>query len=260
VKKKTNKTSGIKTSPVKSNVVLYRLLVILALDIIAVASLISVKKDAARESFFVFDIIPVMTIAFAALAVLALVYCVIAKVKSIDASSHTCTPAMLFSCMTVGLLICLMYKQMSQPKIIIGLIILTGLYFIYYLYSNSFYIYSLYTAIAYVLLAVVGGVNYFSRMDDGVYTAFKITAIVFAVAAAIFALVAKIKGGTINFGSVAVRVYEGKNDIIPVLVTTALLIAGVVVSFFSAGLIAYISMALLITFLVTAIVYTIKMI
>ena len=259
-KKINNKTSGASAKPVKSNVVLYRLLVILALDIIAVASLISIKKDAATESFFVFDVIPVMIIVFGALAAAAVIYWIVTKVKQINVSSHTCTPSMIFSCMAAGLLICLMYKQMSMQKIIIGIIILTGLYFIYYLYSSSFYIYSLYTAIAYVLLAVVGGVNYFSGMSAGVFTAMKITAIVFALAAVSFALAAKVKGGTINFGSVSVRVYEGKKDIIPVLVTTGLLIAGAAVSFFAAGFIMYISMALLVTFLVTAIVYTIKMI
>lgn len=259
IKNKENKKKSVKKTEKKSQVVLYRLLMVLALDILAIAFFISIKKEASRESFFVFDVLPVLTIVFAALSVVSIGYYAFTKAKHVDISKYICTPAMISGIMLVSLAICLLYKSVSLQKIVVSLIIVNILYFIYYLYKRSFFIYSLLTAFSYLIIVTLGSVTYFSD-KGGFYTALKVTAIVIALAAGAFVLAAKGKGGKISVGKREISLCEDKFDLIAFAATIGLLVISVVISFFAAGFTSYMSIVLLMSFLVIAIIYTIKMI
>ena len=128
------------------NTVKYRLLTILGLDIIAISFLTYINNESSRTYNFVFKVLPVLTIIAAALTVAAAVYLIISKVKKINTSLFPVTPAMIFSSMLTMLGVCLLYKHMTTTKLILALIVLTVLYFVYHLYSRTFFKYSLFTA------------------------------------------------------------------------------------------------------------------
>lgn len=258
IKNRENKKVSAKKAEKKSQTVLYRLLMVLAFDIIGVASLISVKKEAGRESFFVFKVLPVLTWVLVGLSVLAAGYYVFTKVKKINVSKYICTPLMLLGTIICGLLICVLYKSISLQKIVIMIIAVSLLYFIYYLYKHSFWLYAVYTAGAYLVLSLLGSATYFAAVPE-LHTAVKITAVVIAVVAGIFVLTAKVKGGTISFGKTDINLYEDSFDVIPFSVTTGILLIASAVSFFTAILSIYMSALLLASFLVITIIYTIKM-
>lgn len=253
--KDKKKKSAVKTEK-KTQTILFRLMMVLALDIIGVSLLKYIKDARGREEFFVYTALPKLTIIFAALSVLALGYFVFAKIKKINTSKHTCTPLMILGTMLVCLFICMFYKNIQLQKIIITIFVMSLLYFVYYLYKRSFWIYSIYSAAAYMAMLLFGQFTNIRELNISI----KIAAIIASVGIGILAAVIIVRGGAKKIGKGRVTLFEDKLDAVPFSVTSGLLLITAAVSFFTSAITGYMCIALFASFLIIAIVYTIKMI
>jgi len=119
--------------------VVTRMLIMVAVDIIGICTLLSIRKDAVVELAFVNSWLLPLTIVFGVLTAAAAVYQVLALVKKINTSSHPVTPAMLLCIALFCLITCLVYKSALGATVIAASVIATILFLVYCLYMHIFY-------------------------------------------------------------------------------------------------------------------------
>jgi len=105
--------------------VVTRMLIMVAVDIIGICTLLSIRKDAVVELAFVNSWLLPLTIVFGVLTAAAAVYQVLALVKKINTSSHPVTPAMLLCIALFCLITCLVYKSALGATVIAASVIAT---------------------------------------------------------------------------------------------------------------------------------------
>ena len=119
--------------------VVTRMLIMVAVDIIGICTLFSIRKDAMVELAFVNSWLLPLTIVFGVLTAAAAVYQVLALVKKMNTSAHPVTPAMLLCIALFCLITCLVYKSALGATVIAASVIATILFLVYCLYMHIFY-------------------------------------------------------------------------------------------------------------------------
>ena len=119
--------------------VVTRMLIMVAVDIIGICTLLSIRKDAMVELAFVNSWLLPLTIVFGVLTAAAAVYQVLALVKKMNTSAHPVTPAMLLCIALFCLITCLVYKSALGATMIAASVIATILFLVYCLYMHIFY-------------------------------------------------------------------------------------------------------------------------
>lgn len=119
--------------------VVTRMLIMVAVDIIGICTLLSIRKDAMVELAFVNSWLLPLTIVFGVLTAAAAVYQVLALVKKMNTSAHPVTPAMLLCIALFCLITCLVYKSALGATVIAASVIATILFLVYCLYMHIFY-------------------------------------------------------------------------------------------------------------------------
>ncbi len=119
--------------------VVTRMLIMVAVDIIGICTLLSIRKDAVVELAFVNSWLLPLTIVFGVLTAAAAVYQVLALVKKMNTSAHPVTPAMLLCIALFCLITCLVYKSALGATVIAASVIATILFLVYCLYMHIFY-------------------------------------------------------------------------------------------------------------------------
>ncbi|MBQ4044130.1 MAG: hypothetical protein IJD06_09055 [Clostridia bacterium] len=135
------KKSTLSTAERRKNTqtVVTRMLIMVAVDIIGICTLLSIRKDAVVELAFVNSWLLPLTIVFGVLTLAAAVYQVLALVKKINTSAHPVTPAMLLCIALFCLITCLVYKSALGATVIAASVIATILFLVYCLYMHIFY-------------------------------------------------------------------------------------------------------------------------
>lgn len=123
----------------KTQIVLIRMLVMAAVDLIGICALLSVRREAAVELEFVNSWLTPLAIVFGVLTLAAAAYQVAVIVRKIDTSRHPVTPAMLLCIFLFCLIACLLYKRVLGMAIVIASVIATVLFMVYCLYMHIFY-------------------------------------------------------------------------------------------------------------------------
>lgn len=119
--------------------VVTRMLIMVAVDIIGICTLLSIRKDAMVELAFVNSWLLPLTIVFGVLTAAAAVYQVLALVRKMNTSAHPVTPAMLLCIALFCLITCLVYKSALGATVIAASVIATILFLVYCLYIHIFY-------------------------------------------------------------------------------------------------------------------------
>lgn len=248
--KKEKNTSPSKKNTAK-NIAVYRMLIVAVAAVAAIFTLCSIRSDSATEYNFVFNVLPAMTGVCAVLLVAAVVYAVSAKkIFPAGTASHAVTPMMLVGTAAAALAVVLFYKQLSGTKLIIGLIVVALLYFVKYLYGGSFYLFSAYTALSAVVIELIS-VNS-SAVVELIFR-------VLAIAAGAFVLVLALMAKTGKSNKLTTLLMKKEADAYPYMATSAVLVLAGVLAFVISSVAFYATLALLICYLVIAIIYTIKM-
>ena len=188
-------------------------------------------------------LLPVLALATAAAAVLWIVR----RQKKVDERGLVLS-ASLITCISAELLlVVLLYPFLSTTRLLVSLLGCALLFFIYYLYPRSFFGYSVCTVLGALALSSL-------RMGGGVLG----LVLPVALAAILLVLLAVMLFAPTCRLSRALGADE--DDKLPLIVTTALLLAGIVVGFVMPSLIFYAVVLLAASFLVFAIIHTLRMI
>lgn len=119
--------------------VVARMLIMAALDIIAVCVLLSVRRDSMVELAFVLHWLTPLAIVFGVAGAGAIAWQVLTVVKKINTGNYLFTPAMAICVALFCLLACLLYKQVSGAFIAIASVAATVIFLVYCLYMHIFY-------------------------------------------------------------------------------------------------------------------------
>lgn len=188
-------------------------------------------------------LLPVLALATAAAAVLWIVR----RQKKVDERGLVLS-ASLITCVSAELLlVVLLYPFLSTTRLLVSLLGCALLFFIYYLYPRSFFGYSVCTVLGALALSSL-------RMGGGVL------GLVLPVALAAILLVLLAVMLFAPTCRLARALGADEDDKLPLIVTTALLLAGIVVGFVMPSLIFYAVVLLAASFLVFAIIHTLRMI
>ena len=138
--RKNNKSTA-KTMSKKeiSYVISVRILIMAAVNLVGIATLLSLRREAMVELAFVNYWLTPLAIVFGVLSALAAAYQILAVVKKRDTTGHYVTPAMMLCVALFCLVACLVYKHVIVGTLILASIIGTVLFSVYCLYVHVFY-------------------------------------------------------------------------------------------------------------------------
>ena len=122
-----------------SHIISVRILIMAAVNMVGIATLLSLRREAMVELAFVNYWLTPWAIVFGVLSALAAAYQILAVVKKTDISRHYVTPAMLLCVALFCLIACLVYKHVIVGTLILASIIGTVLFSVYCLYVHIFY-------------------------------------------------------------------------------------------------------------------------
>lgn len=122
-----------------THIVAVRLMIMAAIDLVGIATLLSVRSEAIVELAFVNYWLLPLAIVFGVLTACAVAYQVLVIVKKIDITRHYFTPAMMLCVSLFCLIACLVYKHVIVGTLIIASVVATILFGVYCLYVHVFY-------------------------------------------------------------------------------------------------------------------------
>lgn len=218
---------------------------VLVLVVIAVMSLKEsyISTELAFYNYVRPVLLPVLALATAA----AVVLWIIRRQKKVDERKMVLS-ASLMTCISAELLlVVLLYPFLSTTRLLVSLLGCALLFFIYYLYPRFFFGYSVCTVLGALALSSF-------RMGGGLLGLI----LPVALAAAMLVLLAVMLFAPASRLGCALGADEDEK--LPLIITAALLLAGVVVGFVMPSLIFYAVVLLAASFLVFAIVNTLRMI
>jgi hypothetical protein len=122
-----------------SHIVSVRILIMAAVNLVGIATLLSLRREAMVELAFVNYWLTPLAIVFGVLSALAAAYQVFVIVKKINTAGHYVTPAMMLCVALFCLIACLVYKHVIVGTLVLASIIGTVLFSVYCLYVHVFY-------------------------------------------------------------------------------------------------------------------------
>ena len=216
--------------------------------VLVVVSVMSLKGSyVSTELAFYNNVRPVLLPVLALVTAAAAVLWIVRRQKKVDERGLVLS-ASLITCISAELLlVVLLYPFLSTTRLLVSLLGCALLFFIYYLYPRSFFGYSVCTVLGALALSSL-------RMGGGVLGLVLPVAL---VAILLVLLAVMLFAPTCRL---ARALGADEDDKLPLIVTTALLLAGIVVGFVMPSLIFYAVVLLAASFLVFAIIHTLRMI
>ena len=239
---KEKKKAALRAEDIK----LYRLMVEFVLAVIMVFTLISLAK--ANQIFMALNVMPAVCVVTCVLFAAAAVYFIIKKRIGADESDNIITSAGIFGNAAVLFFSAAHYYLFSDlEQLALSVVIISLLYFVYSIYGGSFYVYSLATAAGFLALSI-------SMIDNSAIVPFaSLLILVFAalsmiipVDSIVYAVVGGIKGKL------------GAKVAVSLVISSLIILAAAVLNIFYAPAVIYATFALLACYLVTTVVYTVK--
>jgi hypothetical protein len=122
-----------------NHIVAVRLMIMAAIDLVGIATLLSVRSEAIVELAFVNYWLTPLAVLFGILTACAVAYQIFVIVKKVDVTRRYVTPAMMLCVALFCLLACLVYKYVIVGTLIIASVVSTILFGVYCLYVHVFY-------------------------------------------------------------------------------------------------------------------------
>lgn len=227
---------------------LYRILIVLALDICAISSITYIKKDFQRELSFR-AAFPIIAAVFGALLAASIVWLAVGAVKKVRFDRLAVSPSLCTGIFAVaGVTLTAMYEYVNRINLIIIIIAASLLYFVYKIYSKPVFIFSAFAAVS--VIGLIGGAS----MTVGLPV--RVASMVLAAAAAVIALIARKNGGKIG----SMKLLDDGLNFWAVIAVAGILLVGSALIFVASAARIYAIFALLALYLIITIINTIKMI
>lgn len=247
----------------KEDIAVYRVMVMILVNVVSVYTMWTVKQSGARQLAFVRNALPVLLWAFAALTLLAFGAILYYSLRSKASPFKVITLEFIFGVALVAFLVCVLYKQMDSTQLILATLIVSVPYYIYYFFGRTFFFYSLYSSAA-IILSRCFLVTEFARL--GQFGEFlEILSVILGIMVPIAVIVSVIisanrKDGVLMILGHPVKLYGGRRDQIAFGLLSAVLLIEAILSLVLPAAFAYFFFPLAAMFLLFAIIYAIKMI
>lgn len=237
----------------RSEVLYYRMLIVLAVLIAVIFSITYVTRTAEGSNSFALSGAPITAVVFAALCVPAVIFYAVCRKKGVNERNRVFSSGYL-----LGLLIWLtsifaLYIPLSSRVAMAYIIITAALYYIYYIFKYEFFVFSLYASLGAALLLSINSAGKIEHIISAVLAVLISAAMVYAVAAG------KKKPFEIKLGKKSVKITDGSFTVYPFAVLAGIIVLGSVLSFFLANAAFYSLVVLFASYLVFTIVNTVKM-
>jgi len=255
-----NKRKDITPVQKKSDTIANRMMVIFVASLVAIVSLLLVNKNFGKFVYKAFYEFPFVEIAGLLVLAAGIVFFVMRKKKGTDETYLTFTSTMALVGSAVICIFCLAFRYILINGVVIGLVVVSILTFVFWLYNKDFFAYSLITAVSALCLAAIGGVPGGGILKTAATGALTVLAFLLPVLTAAAVIVVKKNGGKLILRGKKRTVMPKDGSYYPFAVTAGVTLAAAVLSLFVPGAELYGNIALLASYLVIAIVYTVKMI
>lgn len=237
----------------KSEVLYYRMLIVLAALIAVIFSITYLTRTAEDYNSFVLNISPILALVFAVLCIPAIVFYAICRKNGKDGSHKVLSSGYILTLVAWLTSIFALYGRISSMTVMVYIVVTAALYFIYYLFDREFFFYSFYAAVgAAVLMAMKSS----TRAE---HLVFSVVAVALSTLAPLIAVRDRKKPLEIKLGKSTFQLIDGGYKAYPFLVSAAILLLGTLLSFFFADAEFYSLIVLFACYLVFTIVNTVKM-
>lgn len=232
---------------VKKDVAAYRIIAFSVVLVAVVLAVMMLKNSSISTALtFYHDVRPVLIPVFALLTAGAAALWISRRKKGVD-ERDTVFSASLLTVIAGGLFAaCVGYSFLSATRLLVCLIAAAALFYIYYLYPRSFFTYSAVTLVGGLLLA-------FFRFGAGILGLIVPAVLLVALEVAVLMMLA---GGKHPLGQL---VPAASKERLPFVLTAAILLVGIVLGFAAPSLLFYAIALLFASFLVIAIINTLRM-
>ena len=237
----------------RSEVLYYRMLVVLAALIAVIFSITYFTGTAEDYNSFLLNVAPVIAIVFAVLCIPAIIFFAVCRKRGKDEKNKVFSSGYLLSLVLWLTSIFALYGRISSKSSIAYIVVTAALYFVYYLFNREFFVFSLYAAVGAGILMMIHS----STRPEHIIAA--ILAVIVSIAAVLLVIGDKKKPVEIKLGKAKLKITDGTFKAYPFIVSAAILIAGAVLSFFFADMAFYSLIVLFACYLVFTIVNTVKM-
>ncbi len=246
--KKSNETKIKRTE-----VIYYRMLIALAALIAVIFSITYFTQTPEAANSFRIKTAPIIGIAFGVLSLPAIVYFVLSRINGRDEKCKVFASGFVLLLSLWLTSIFGFYGSMSSKKLIAYIIVTAVLYFVYYLFSREFFLFSLYCALGAGFLILI---NSAVRHMHIIYA---VVVVLISAVAIILALADKKNPVSLKLGKAQVKVTNGSLKAYPFCIAAGIMLAGVILSFFAASMAFYSLIVLFAFYLLFMVVNTVKM-
>lgn len=237
----------------RSDVLYYRMLIVLAALIAVIFSITYVTRTAEGSNSFVLSGAPITAIVFAGLCVPAVIFYAVCRKKGINERNRVFSSGYLLVLTLWLTSVFALYGPLSSKAAMAYIIITVALYYIYYIFKYEFFAFSLYASLGAALLLSINSASKLEHVISAVL-AFVLSAVVVFVVAR-----DKKKPVELKLGKNSIKITDGSFKIYPFAVLAGIIVLGSVLSFFLANAAFYSLIVLFVAYLVFTIVNTVKM-
>ena len=235
----------------RTDVLYYRMLVVFAALIAVIFSITYFTATMERYNTFTFGVVPIILVVFAVLFVAATLYFVIQRVRGTDEYNKAFSSGYLFMIVSWLLSVFALYQALTTKRLIAYVLVTAALYFIFYIYSKEFFIFSLYNVVNVVALVLMNSAS------------LRIILAVFLALVSAAAVLVVIKGRkapiTLKMGKGSVKLTDAPIAPLPFCISIFIVVAGAVLNFVLMGAAFYSIIALFACYLVCTVINTIRM-
>ena len=222
---------------------------------LAVFGLVRLGNSITAQLKFVNDIQLICVIVSAAILIAAIIYKFVCVKSGKDESLKSLSSGLLLILAASLFAIVTLFGKIDSKILLAFVIIGTVLYFVYNIYEREFFWYSLYTAVAYFVLSLGFAASNVASLEQIIVT---VASVVAAVAVTVVVAVSRGRSGKfVLFGRKLGKLT--KNGAYPFYVTSALIIAGMLLALFVSGISIYSLVVLFASYMIFAVIYTIKL-
>ncbi len=234
---------------------LYRLMIQFALVVVAVLFAIKAGNNQISTLYYV---MPPYLLVTGILFALSAILFTLKKKNNSDESSKVITSALIFGNATALFGAGVMYYLYWDAKLVIAsLITLTVLYFAHNIYGGNFFAYSLFTAAGYIALQVSKAEPHMYPFGEIGVIAAKVLSFAIPVAAIILGIMLISKNKNYSFAGITIG---GKKCAVTFFICAAAILLGAILPIFAPSSAVAANFILLGSYLVIAVICTVKMI
>ncbi len=237
----------------RTEVLYYRMLIVLVALITVVFSVTYLTSDVDGANKFKLETAPLVATVLAVLCVPAVVYYVVSRIKCRDERCSVLSSGYILTLVLWLTSVFALYGKLTDEKRIAYVIVTAALYFVYYLFNREFFIFSLYSAIGAALLVFL---NSSTRIMHFVYSALLVLLCALVVT---LVLADRKKPVSLKIGKSKLKITDGKFKAYPFCIAAGIMLAGMILSFFSTTAAFYSIVALFACYLVFTVVNTVRM-